>query len=80
MSQLHVDCELLKAKQDFMLQICKVTKRENHAKLLGEALMQASMLPLITSDQVSLATEEAHGLVANQLIGTVLAQTSTLFE
>lgn len=28
LSQLHADCELTKSKQEFMLQVSKVTKRE----------------------------------------------------
>jgi len=50
LSTLYTDCELIKAKQEFMLQIGRVTQRDYQSREIGEELLQLSMLPLITNE------------------------------
>lgn len=77
MSSLHTDTELVRAKQEFVLQVGKVTHRD--CKELGDALVQASTLPLITADSFGLGNEEQAAKYANQMIRVMLDSAKALF-
>jgi hypothetical protein len=70
MSSLHTDAELVKAKQEFVLQVGRITHRD--CKEVGDVLMQASMLPLISADSVGLGNEEQASKFASQIIRVML--------
>lgn len=64
LSWLHTDIELLKAKQEFMLRIGKTTQHLC-GREIGDALMQATMNPLVSPDNLNLTNEETFGKFAS---------------
>jgi hypothetical protein len=78
LSTLHTDCELIKARREFILQIGKTTQRENQSKEMGDSLLQLSMLPLVTVEAAS-GNQDHLNKYASQVIRVMEESARTLF-